>query len=276
MIYVCYSHVLFISIAIKSLIKLPITHHFRYFKERNSHNLSIMPQIKRVMLKLSGEALKGDQESGIDFDILGDLADQVIAVQKAGFEVVIVLGAGNIWRFRDTTESGIDRVSSDYMGMLATIMNSVALSSAIEARGGESRVCSALSVPAVVQLYTQRRADYHLKKGRIVICAGGTGNPYFTTDSAAALRALELECDLLVKCTTTDGVYDADPKTNPDAKKYDEVSYDEVLEKDLKVMDGAAIALCRDGNLPLQVYLFGKVEDLLKAVEGKMGTRVKS
>jgi len=228
----------------------------------------------RILLKLSGEALQGDHESGIDFPILGNLADQILAVQKAGHEVAVVLGAGNIWRYRDTKESGINRVSSDYVGMLATIMNSVALMAAIEQRGGTARVCSALDIPAVAEPYIKRRATRHLEKGRIVICAGGTGNPYFTTDTAAALRALELECDVLVKATNTDGVYDADPKTTPDAKRYDKVSYDEVLEKDLKVMDGAAIALCRDGKLPIQVFLFGKVEDLIAAVDGKVGTRV--
>lgn len=244
-----------------------------------------MAKSKRVLLKLSGEALLrpsdsggqallGNQESGIDFSVLGSLADQILALQKAGHEVAIVLGAGNIWRYRDNKDSDIDRVSSDYMGMLATIMNSVALQSAIEERGGQARVLSPINVSAVTQLYTKRKAVYHLQKGRIVICAGGTGNPFFTTDSAAALRSLELECDVLVKGTNADGVYDDDPNKNPDAKKYDEVSYDEVLENDLKVMDGAAIALCRDGMLPIQVYLFGEKADLLKAVEGKIGTRV--
>lgn len=229
---------------------------------------------KRILLKLSGETLLGSHESGIDFSILGNLADQVLAVKKAGYEVAVVLGAGNIWRFRDTKDSGIDRVSSDYMGMLATIMNSVALMSALEHRGGVVRVCSAIDVPAMAESYINRRATRHMEKGRIVICAGGTGNPYFTTDSASALRALELECDLLVKATNVDGVFDSDPNKNKKAKLYKKVSYDEVLEKDLKVMDGAAIALCRDGKLPIQVYKFGKKEDLLRAIEGKLGTRV--
>lgn len=233
-----------------------------------------MPTKKRILLKLSGEALLGQHESGIDFSILGGLADQIMALKKAGYEVAIVLGAGNIWRFRDHTESGIDRVSSDYMGMLATIMNSVALMSAIEHRGGTVRVCSALDIPAMAEPYIKRRAMRHMEKGRIVICAGGTGNPYFTTDTAAALRALELECDLLIKGTNVDAVYDADPKKVKNAKRYTKISYDQVLEKDLKVMDGAAIALCRDGKMPIQVFKFGKKEDLLKAVIGKIGTRV--
>mgnify|MGYP001584171775 CR=1 FL=1 len=234
----------------------------------------LMKRPRRLLLKLSGEALLGKQSAGIDFSILGKLADQVLYLRKKGYEVALVLGAGNIWRFRDHEDSGISRVSSDFMGMLATIMNSVALMSAIEKQGGTARVCSALDIPAVAEPYIKRRAARHLEKGRVVICAGGTGNPYFTTDTAAALRALELDCDLLVKATHADGVYDDDPRTNKKAKRYDRVSYDEVLEKDLKVMDGAAIALCRDGNLPIQVYLFGTKEDLLRAVKGKVGTRV--
>ncbi len=230
--------------------------------------------MKRILLKLSGEALLGHQDSGIDFSILGDLASQIIALRKKNYEVAVIVGAGNIWRYRDTTQSHIDRVSSDYMGMMATIINSVALMSAIEQRGGYARVCSAIDVPAVAEPYIKRRACRHLEKGRIVVCSGGTGNPYFTTDMAAALRALELECDLLVKATNTDGVYDSDPKKNPKAKKYRKVSYDTVLEKDLKVMDGAAIALCRDGKMPIQVFKFGKQTDLMKAVEGKVGTRI--
>lgn len=233
-----------------------------------------MAHVKRLLLKLSGEALLGEQESGIDFSVLGKLAEQVCGLQKKGYEVAVVLGAGNIWRYRDNQEATIDRVSSDYMGMLATIMNSVALESAIEDQGVEARVLSAINVSAITSLYTKSKALHHLKVGRVVICAGGTGNPFFTTDSAAALRALELECDVLVKATNTDGVYDSDPKTNPNAVKYDQVGFDEVLEKDLKVMDGAAIALCRDGAMPIQVVKFGEMEDLLAAVEGKAGTRV--
>ncbi len=229
---------------------------------------------RRILLKLSGEALLGNQDSGIDFSILGDLASQIIALRKKNYEVAVIVGAGNIWRYRDTTRSHIDRVSSDYMGMMATIINSVALMSAIEQRGGYARVCSAIDVPAVAEPYIKRRACRHLEKGRIVICSGGTGNPYFTTDMAAALRALELECDLLVKATNTDGVYDSDPNKNSKAKKYKKVTYDEVLEKDLKVMDGAAIALCRDGKMPIQVFKFGKQADLMKAAQGRVGTRI--
>lgn len=239
---------------------------------------------QRVLLKLSGEGLSppvktrsarsGSESFGIDFSILGLLADQILDVQKMGYELVLVLGAGNIWRFRDKKDTGIDRVVSDYMGMLATIMNSVALMSAIERKGGKARVCSALDIPSVAEPFITRRALRHLEKGRIVICAGGTGNPYFTTDTAAALRALELQCSLLVKASNIDGVYDDDPSKNKNAKKYKTVSFDKVLEKDLKVMDAAAIALCRDGNLPIQVFEFGKKGNLLKAILGKIGTRI--
>ncbi|MDF2379432.1 MAG: UMP kinase [Candidatus Gracilibacteria bacterium] len=233
-----------------------------------------MAETKRVLLKLSGEAFLGDQESGIDFSLLESLSAQLLEAHKAGYQLAIVVGAGNIWRYRDNTDSGIDRVSSDYMGMLATIMNSVALSSAINTAGVDARVMSAIHVPQLAEAYLKVKADHHLNKGRIVICAGGTGNPFFTTDSSSALRALELNCDMLLKGTNTDGVYDKDPNTNADAKKYESVSFDEVLEKDLKVMDGAAIALCRDGNLPIRVFSFGENGNLLKAIEGTIGTIV--
>lgn len=237
-------------------------------------NLLFKLMASRILLKLSGESLLGQQESGIDFSILSGLAQQVVTLQKQGHQVAMVLGAGNIWRYRDNKDAAIDRVSSDYMGMLATIMNSVALQSALQEAGIDARVMSAINVAAVTESYTKREALAHLEEGRVVICAGGTGNPFFTTDSAAALRALELECDVLMKGTNTDGIYNDDPKTNPDAVKYDKVSFDEVLEKNLKVMDGAAIALCRDGNLPIQVFAFGDQEDLLNAVDGQVGTRV--
>lgn len=233
-----------------------------------------MSDVKRVLLKLSGEAFLGKESSGIDFSILDELASQMLEVQKAGYELAVVIGAGNIWRFRDNMDSGIDRVSSDYMGMLGTIMNSVALASAINKLGGDARVMSAIQVPQLAENYLKIKADHHLDSGRIVICAGGTGNPYFTTDSSAALRALELECNVLLKGTNTDAVYDADPKKNKDAKKYEKVSFDEVLEKDLKVMDGAAIALCRDGQLPIRVFQFGEEGSVLKAIKGDMGTLV--
>lgn len=228
-------------------------------------------QKKRILLKLSGEILLGKRDHGIDFSVLQGLAKQVVEVQKKGYEVVIVIGAGNIWRFRDTKDSGIERVASDNMGMLATIMNSVALMSAIEKTGVASRVASAIDVPQVAEPFIGRRVIRHLEKGRIVICAGGTGNPFFTTDSAAALRALELKCDMLFKATNVKGVYSDDPKKNPKAKFYKKLSFDEVLEKNLKVMDGSAIALCRDGDMPITVFQFDhKKNNFLKVLEGKL------
>lgn len=226
---------------------------------------------KRLLLKLSGETLLGSLTHGIDFSVLKGLAHQIVEVHKKGYEVIIVIGAGNIWRYRDTKDSGINRIASDNMGMLATIMNSVALMSAIEKLGVPSRVTSAIDVPQVAEPYIARRAIRHLEKGRVVICAGGTGNPFFTTDSAAALRALELECDVILKATNVDGVYSADPKKHPDAKLYRSLKFDEVLEKDLKVMDGSAVALCRDGKMPILVFKFDhKKNNILGVLSGKM------
>jgi uridylate kinase len=229
---------------------------------------------KRVLLKLSGEALTKNG-FGFDYPKLVHLAEQVLSVWKAGIEIVIVIGAGNIWRYRDTTESGIERTASDAMGMLATIMNAVALQSAIEKIGAPTRVCSAINVPQLAEPYLRRRAERHLEKRRIVICAGGTGNPYFTTDSAAALRALELECDVILKASNVDGVYDKDPNKYPGAKKYDNLTFQEAIEKNLKVFDQSAFSLCRDQNLPIVVFNFGKKGALLKAALGeKVGTLV--
>jgi len=230
---------------------------------------------KRVLLKISGEALSG--KGGVfDYRKLHDIADEIVAVKKAGIEVVIVIGAGNIWRYRDTTESGIERTASDAMGMLATIMNAVALQSAIEKLGAYTRVCSAIDVPQLAEPYLRRRAERHLEKGRIVICAGGTGNPYFTTDSAAALRALELECDVILKASSVDGVYDKDPKKHKNAKKYVKLGFQEAIEKDLKVFDQAAFSLCREQNLPIVVFDFTKKGSFLKAAKGEaVGTLVR-
>ena len=233
-----------------------------------------MSTYKRVLLKISGEALADG--FGFDYGKLHDIAEQAVNVWKEGIQIVIVIGAGNIWRFRDTTESGIERTASDAMGMLATIMNAVALQSAIEKLGAVTRVCSAINVPQLAEPYLRRRAERHLEKKRIVICAGGTGNPYFTTDSAAALRALELECDVILKASNVDGVYDKDPNKFKDAKKYDRVTFQEVIEKNLKVMDQSAFSLCREQNLPIIVFNFGKKGALLDAALGKkIGTVVK-
>lgn len=230
----------------------------------------------RILLKLSGEALLGNKQFGVDYDILHTICEEIVEIQKLGVEIVIVIGAGNIWRGSQNGESGIDRVASDYIGMLGTIMNAVALQASLEKKYNlDSRVCSALEMPSVAEPYIKRRAMRHLEKNRIVICAAGTGNPYFTTDSAAALRSLELECDILFKATNVDGVYDSDPRTNPEAKRYDTVSFDEVLEKDLKVMDSTAIAQCRDNKMPLVIFKLMEKGSLRKAVCGeKIGTTV--
>ncbi|MCF7917495.1 UMP kinase [Candidatus Gracilibacteria bacterium] len=230
---------------------------------------------KRILLKLSGEALLGKKQFGVDYHVLDQICQEILSVKKMGVEIIIVIGAGNIWRGAESGESGIDRVPSDYIGMLGTIMNSIALQAGLEKIKLESRVCSALDIPAVAEPYITRRALRHLQKKRIVICAAGTGNPFFTTDSAAALRALELNCDVLLKATNVDGVYDDDPEKNKKAKRYKKVSFDEVLERDLKVMDATAIAQCRDNVLPIVVFKLMEKGNLKKVVSGKdIGTRI--
>jgi len=188
---------------------------------------------KRIMLKISGEALAGDLGFGIEHKTLQKIAKRIAAVAAKDIQIAIVIGGGNIWRYRDTMESGIERTSSDAMGMLATVMNAVALQSALESQGCFTRVLSAVDIPQLAEPYIRRRAVRHLEKGRIVICAGGTGNPYFTTDSAAALRALELTCDILLKATNVAGVYDKDPRKSKSAKLYDELSYQQAIEQHL-------------------------------------------
>lgn len=228
----------------------------------------------RVLLKISGEALASG--FGFDYDKLHNIASQIVSVRDEGIQVVVVVGAGNIWRYRDTTESGIERTSSDAMGMLATIMNAVALQSAIEKLGAVTRVCSAINVPQLAEPYLRRRVERHLEKNRIVICAGGTGNPFFTTDSAAALRALELECNVILKASNVDGIYDKDPNKSKGAKRYDKLTFQEAIEKNLKVMDQSAFSLCREQNLPIIVFDFGRKGAFLDAALGKkIGTMVK-
>ena len=227
------------------------------------------------MLKLSGEVFAGTRDFGIHKPTLYDIATQIIDVAKLGTDVVIVVGGGNIWRYRDTKDTDIERTVSDAMGMLATIMNSVALQSALETLGAETRVLSAIDVPQLAEPFIKRRALRHLEKGRIVICAGGTGNPYFTTDSAAALRAVELSCDVLLKGTNVDGIFDKDPRKNPTAKKFAEITYQQALEMRLGVMDQAAFSLCQEQKLPIVVFNFLKRGSLLKAARGdKIGTVV--
>ncbi len=230
---------------------------------------------KRVMIKLSGELFAQEGGFGLDHDRLEKVARSIKEVVEAKFEVAIVVGGGNIWRFRDTQDSGIERTASDAIGMLATIMNGVGLQSALESIGTFTRVCSSIDIPQLAEPYIRRRAIRHLEKGRVVICAGGTGNPYFTTDSAAALRALELQCDLLLKATNVDGIYNKDPHKYKDAKKYDQLTYQQAIEQHLNVMDQAAFSLCMDQKLPICVFQFDNKGSLLKATKGeKIGTLV--
>ncbi len=234
-----------------------------------------MSTYKRIMLKLSGEVFSGSKDYGIHKPSLYDIAEQIIEVARLPMQMVVVVGGGNIWRFKDTEETKIERTVSDSMGMLATIMNSVALQSALETLGAETRVLSAVDIPALAEPFIKRRALRHIEKGRIIICAGGTGNPYFTTDSAAALRALELTCDVLLKATNVDGVYDKDPNKSTDAKLFSDLTYQQALEGHFGVMDQAAFSLCQDQQLPIIVFNFLKRGSLLKAARGdKIGTVV--
>ena len=231
------------------------------------------PAYQRILLKLSGEALLGDEDYGIDPVIIGRIANEVLEVRNTGVEVAIVIGGGNIFRGAGLAQAGIDRVTGDHMGMLATLMNSLALQDAMENTGVDARVMSAISVHAVSEDYIRRRATRHLEKGRVVIIAGGTGNPFFTTDTAAALRAIEVGADVVLKATKVDGVFSADPKIDRNAKLYDSLSYDEVIEGKLKVMDANAIVLCRDQKMPIRVFnVFGS-GNLMRIVTGeKVGT----
>ena len=209
---------------------------------------------KRVLLKVSGEALMGDQGYGIHPPTVQRIAAEIIAVQEKGIEICLVIGGGNIFRGLSAAASGMERASADYMGMLATVMNALAMQSALEAQGAETRVMSAIPMQAVCEPYIRRKGVRHLEEGRIAIFAAGIGNPFFTTDTAAALRAVEMGCDALLKGTQVDGVYDSDPRTNPNAKRFDRVSYQTVLAENLNVMDATAIALARDNLLPVAVF----------------------
>lgn len=227
---------------------------------------------KRVLLKLSGEALAGDEKKGINFDTVGKICDQVKELTEMGTEVAIVVGGGNFWR---GAKVEMDRTTSDYMGMLATAMNGLALQSVLEEKGLDTRLQTAIEMRQMAEPYIKRRAVRHLQKGRVVIFGCGTGNPYFTTDTAAVLRAAEISAEVILVGKTIDGVYSADPKNDANAVKFDEISYDEILKQDLKVMDGASIALCRDNNIKLIVFELAKPENIIKAVKGeKIGTLV--
>ncbi|MBS0193533.1 MAG: UMP kinase [Proteobacteria bacterium] len=233
------------------------------------------PQFRRILLKLSGEALMGRLDYGIDPEMIGRLAREIIEVQQAGIEVGLVIGGGNIFRGAGLAAGGMDRVTGDHMGMLATVMNALAMQDALEKLGSKVRVMSALKINEVCEDFIRRRAIRHLEKGRIVLFAAGTGNPFFTTDSAAALRAVEIGADLLLKATKVDGVYDSDPKKNPDAVRYDRLGYEEVIARNLKVMDTAAIALCRDHDLPLRIYDMTRPGNLMRILHGEaVGTLV--
>ena len=230
---------------------------------------------KRILLKLSGEALAGPGGYGVDPERAEDVAMRVKDVHELGVDVAIVIGAGNLWRGRSGLDRGMDRATADYMGMLATVMNALALMDAMERMGLYTRVQSAVEMHAVAEPYIRRRAIRHLEKGRVVILGGGTGNPYFSTDTAAALRAMEIGADVLIKATKVDGVYDSDPMKNPEAVRFDHLSYMETINRRLQVMDSTAISLCMDNNLPILVLNLWNPEDLKGALYGeKVGTLV--
>ncbi len=223
---------------------------------------------RRVLLKLSGEALMGELDYGIEPQVIQRIAGEIAAASKTGVEIAIVIGGGNIFRGAGLARAGMDRVTGDYMGMLATVMNALAIQDALESLDVYARVMSALRINEVCEDYIRRRAVRHLEKGRVVILAAGTGNPFFTTDTAASLRAIEIGADILLKATKVDGVYDADPMTNPNAKRYETVSYDQLLTDKLSIMDATAVVMCRDNNLPLRVFDLTRADALVQAMTG--------
>ena len=230
---------------------------------------------KRVLLKLSGEALMGELDYGIEPSVIQRIAGEIAEAKKTGVEIAVVVGGGNIFRGAGLARAGMDRVTGDHMGMLATVMNALAIQDALESLDVYARVMSALEINAVCEDYIRRRAIRHLEKGRVVIMAAGTGNPFFTTDTAASLRAIEIGADVLLKATMVDGVYDSDPAKNSDAKRYDTVTYDKVIADKLGVMDATAIVMCRDNNLPLRVFDLTRANALVQAMSGdKVGTLV--
>ena len=231
--------------------------------------MSSAPKYRRVLLKLSGEALMGNDDYGINAETVDRVTREIKAVKSLGVNVCLVVGAGNIFRGVAGTAKGIDRTSADYMGMLATVMNAIALQSALEGLGVETRVLSAIPMSTVCEPYIRRRAVRHMEKGRVVIFAGGTGNPYFTTDTAAALRAAEMDCDCLLKGTQVDGVYTDDPKSNPNAERLERITHMDVLKNDLKVMDAPAISLCRENKIPIVVFSIHKEGAFSDVVQGK-------
>ena len=236
-----------------------------------------VPAYRRVLLKLSGEALMGSDAYGINREVLQRVAAEIKSVAAAGVQLAVVIGGGNIFRGIAPSAQGMDRASADYMGMLATVMNSLAMQDALEKQGVPVRVQSALRIDQVVEPYVRRRAIRHLEQGRVLIFAAGTGNPFFTTDTAATLRGAEIGADIVLKATKVDGVYDRDPVKHADAKRYETIGYDEVLEKRLGVMDAASIALCRDQNMPVRVFSLHKPGNLMRVCLGEnVGTLVSS
>jgi uridylate kinase len=233
------------------------------------------PAYHRILLKLSGEALMGAQNYGVDVHVAASVAEEVKAVLALGVEVAIVVGGGNIFRGVSKSAGNMDRSSADYIGMLATLMNAVVLQDALEKTGTHTRVLSAINIPEVAEPFIRRRAIRHLEKGRVVIFAAGTGNPYFTTDSAAALRALEIKAEVILKATKVEGVYSADPMKDPTAVRYDCITYQEVLEQRLQVMDASAISLCMDNNLPIIVFNMRASGNILRVVTGTPGVGTK-
>ena len=234
------------------------------------------PKFKRILLKLSGEALMGSRDYGLDADVIDNISKEIKGIHGLGVEVAIVIGGGNIFRGIAASASGMDRATADYMGMLATVINALALQDALEKKGIFTRVMSAIEMKELAEPYIRRRAVRHLEKGRVIIFAAGTGNPYFTTDTAASLRAMEIHADVILKGTKVDGVYDRDPVKDKKAKKYNELTYIDVLKKGLKVMDATAISLCMDNNLPIIVFnlkLSGNIEKIVRGE--KVGTIVR-
>ena len=230
---------------------------------------------KRILLKLSGEALMGDFDYGIDPKVINRIATEISQVRDLGIQIALVIGGGNIFRGAGLSESGMDRVTGDHMGMLATVINSLALQDALESIDVDARVMSALQIHEVCEDYIRRRAIRHLEKNRIIILAAGTGNPFFTTDTAASLRAVEIEADVLLKATMVDGVYDADPKNNKNAKFFEKISYDQVLNNKLNIMDATAVVVCRDNNLPLRVFNLIEKDALINTMTNeRIGTLV--
>jgi uridylate kinase len=238
------------------------------------HNGS--PAYQRILLKLSGEALAGEKGTGFDFDRVGQFCDEVRAVVNMGVTVGMVIGGGNIVRGRQLADMGLDRVAADYMGMLGTVINALALQDVMERRGLDTRVMTAIRMEELAEPYIRRRALRHFEKGRIVIFAGGTGNPYFSTDTAAALRAIQIKADVIIKATSVDGVYSADPKKNPDAVFYERISYRDVMLEELGVMDQTAVTLCKENDLPLIVLNIHRPGAVAMAVRGeRVGTLVR-